>query len=178
MGSYDTRGGHPLSPDVTDPLCEQCGRDPYYCICPECPTCGVQGGCEPWCHTEPTKEWAAREAPLWSTKVWEGLNEPELCDDGHPAYVLGLVTWVSDGGYEPRDGTWMATDKGAAGLAYRDKVAAELDEARQRTLLWVAGFEHGVRWMSGAALSLGLIVDAGYLTDFGREIARILEGRG
>lgn len=33
MGTYDTVGGTPRSPDDLDPPCERCGRDPYDCNC-------------------------------------------------------------------------------------------------------------------------------------------------
>lgn len=109
--------------------------------------------------TETIEERAAREALELDADGWRRAE----------AVVRG-------GDRAARDG-WNVTSARAL-LAYRDKVAAGLDEGRRRTLLWVAGFEHGVQWMSGEALSLGLIVDAGYLTPFGREVARILEAPG
>ncbi|GAG02870.1 unnamed protein product [marine sediment metagenome] len=44
MGTYDMPHGSPRSPDISDPPCDICGRDPGGdCTCPECPVCGVAG---------------------------------------------------------------------------------------------------------------------------------------
>jgi len=43
MGTYDTRSGHPISPDLEVGLCDLCGDDPGSCECPECPTCSCTG---------------------------------------------------------------------------------------------------------------------------------------
>lgn len=56
MGTYDTRGGHPLHDPMADffPPCDVCGGNPDSdgpgsCACPECPGCESIGGCEHWC---------------------------------------------------------------------------------------------------------------------------------
>lgn len=50
MGTYDTRGGTPASPDMGCPPCAVCGGDPETdgCECPECPVCELVG--EPDCY--------------------------------------------------------------------------------------------------------------------------------
>lgn len=127
--------------------------------------------------TETIEEWAARTAPTHDWEAHHRVFEGGHGDDDLVAMAdAGLIVLNGRAGDRM---TWSANVPKAEALeAYRDKVAAGLDEGRRRTLLWVAGFEHGVQWMSGEALSLGLIVDAGYLTPFGREVARILEDPG
>jgi len=43
MGTYDTRGGYPISPDEPDTYCSICHHLVESCTCPECSVCGVAG---------------------------------------------------------------------------------------------------------------------------------------
>ena len=43
MGTYDTKGGTPISPDDDEQPCQICHLDAYNCTCPECLVCGVAG---------------------------------------------------------------------------------------------------------------------------------------
>lgn len=43
MGTYDTRGGSPISPNVEEGYCAICQASCDGCNCPECEVCGVAG---------------------------------------------------------------------------------------------------------------------------------------
>lgn len=75
MGTYDTRGGSPISPDDLETPCGICGLWADDCTCPECDVCGVIG--DPACinHHMPAERWPV---------VRCGATTDALLPCGHP----------------------------------------------------------------------------------------------
>ncbi|MCH9637701.1 MAG: hypothetical protein K0U16_07140 [Gammaproteobacteria bacterium] len=65
---------------------------------------------------------------------FDGIFDPDSCDGESPAFVDDLVIWLSDGPIEPRDGTWLLTDKGAEVLQHVVKLREGLTDEMRRYL--------------------------------------------
>ena len=61
-------------PDGELEQCAICGRDPYTCVCPECPKCGEQG--RPKCYEDHDMEYT--EAQIEAIEKWEAYIMAEI----------------------------------------------------------------------------------------------------